>query len=86
MECSKIEHCVPANHLAVSAHSATFAGMNNQGTPTPHAMSAALIAVIKAGAVHMFPDEAATLARQCVEEIRTKWPLIFRKAKAKKAD
>lgn len=49
-------------------------------------MSAALIAVIKAGAVHLFPDEAATLARQCVEEIRTKWPLIFRKAKAKKAD
>lgn len=58
--------------------------MNNQETPTPAAMSSALIAVIKAGAVHMFPDEASTLARQCVEEIRTKWPRVFRKTKTKK--
>lgn len=58
-------------------------GMNK--TPTPASMSARLASVIKAGAVHMFPDEATLLARQCVEDIRTTWPHLFRKPPQKKA-
>lgn len=58
---------------------ATVASMNEQEPPTVRAMTAELSAVIRAGAVHMFKDEADTLARQCVVAIREKWPAIFRR-------
>jgi len=57
----------------------SFARMNEQKPPTVSTMTAELSATIKAGAVHMFADEADTLARQCVVAIREKWPAIFRR-------
>ena len=46
---------------------------------TPDRIRRALAETIKSGPVHLFADEADTIARNCVVMLRERFPSVFRK-------
>ena len=57
---------------------AMLACMENH-TITPDRIRRALAETIRSGPVHLFADEADTIARNCVIMLRERFPSVFRK-------